>query len=95
MHPGLVRIAPSRLNLKLDVIIMGPVEGGSPLASETSLEWSRTMERCECAEMSFDEVVRRIQEEGLSLEEIAERTGCGRMCSACLPDPRRRLARPR
>jgi bacterioferritin-associated ferredoxin len=51
-----------------------------------SPDWSRPMERCECAEMSFAEVGRRMREEGLSLEEIAERTGCGRMCSACLPD---------
>jgi bacterioferritin-associated ferredoxin len=49
------------------------------------------MERCECAEMSFAEVARRMKDDGLSLEEVAERTGCGRMCSACLPDLRKRF----
>ena len=55
--------------------------------------WPRTMTRCECAEVSFDEVARRMREEGLSLEEISERTGCGRLCSACLPDLRSHLCR--
>jgi bacterioferritin-associated ferredoxin len=44
------------------------------------------MTRCECAEVSFDEIARRMREDGLSLEEIASRTGCGRLCTACLPD---------
>jgi bacterioferritin-associated ferredoxin len=34
-----------------------------------------------------------MREEGLSLEEIAERTGCGRICTACLPDLRKHLGR--
>jgi bacterioferritin-associated ferredoxin len=53
------------------------------------------MERCECAEMSFDEVSRRMRAGGLSLEEVAERTGCGRVCSACLPDLRKHLCKTR
>ena len=57
--------------------------------------WRRAMERCECAELAFDEVARRIREEGASLEEMQERTGCGRLCSACLPDLRDHLARHR
>jgi bacterioferritin-associated ferredoxin len=50
------------------------------------------MTRCECAELPFEEVVRRLREERTSLEDLQERTGCGRMCSACLPDLRAHLA---
>jgi NAD(P)H-nitrite reductase large subunit len=46
----------------------------------------RPMTRCECAEVAFAAIARLHQEEGLSLEEIAQRTGCGRICTACLPD---------
>ena len=56
--------------------------------------WRQAMTRCECAELSFDEVARRIRE-GASFEEVQERTGCGRLCSACLPDLRDHLARRR
>lgn len=54
--------------------------------------WAPAMTRCECAELSFDEVARRVRSEGVPLEEIQERTGCGRLCSACLPDLRAHLA---
>jgi len=54
----------------------------------------RAMTRCECAELGFDEVARRIRD-GASLEEVQVRTGCGRLCSACLPDLRDHLARQR
>jgi len=69
------------------------MEGGFPFGAEGSPDWSRAMERCECAEMSFDEVSRRMRAGGLSLEEVAERTGCGRICSACLPDLRNHLCK--
>ena len=57
-----------------------------------SRPWAPAMTRCECAELPFDEVARRVREEGATLEEVQERTGCGRMCSACLPDLRAHLA---
>ena len=44
------------------------------------------MERCECAEVSFAEVVQRVQAERLTLDEVSRRTGCGATCTACLPD---------
>ena len=44
------------------------------------------MTRCECAEMAFSAIARLVREQGLSLEEITHRTGCGRTCTACLPD---------
>ena len=52
----------------------------------------RVMTRCECAGVPFHEVARRMREEGLSLDEVCARTGCGRTCTACLPDLRRFLA---
>ena len=46
----------------------------------------RAMTRCECAEVAFAAIARLYHEEGLSLEEIIHRTGCGGTCTACLPD---------
>jgi NAD(P)H-nitrite reductase large subunit len=46
----------------------------------------KAMTRCDCAETSFEEIARRIGEEGLTLAECARRTGCGQTCTACLPD---------
>ena len=53
------------------------------------------MTRCECAEVSFDEIARRMREAGLSLEEMGRRTGCGRLCTACLPDLRAHVGKGR
>jgi bacterioferritin-associated ferredoxin len=50
------------------------------------------MTRCECAELTFDEIARRVREEGATLEALQERSGCGLLCSACLPDLRAHLA---
>jgi NAD(P)H-nitrite reductase large subunit len=80
------------LKLKTIVIIMSPMEGSSCLQGETADAWPPRMTRCECAEIPFDEVARCVREEGLSLEEVSERTGCGRLCTACLPDLRHHLA---
>ena len=52
----------------------------------------RAMTRCECAEVSFAEIARRVQEEGRTVDEICHGTGCGRTCTACLPDLTRYLA---
>jgi len=53
----------------------------------------RAMTRCECADLSFSEVARRLRDERLTLDEVARRTGCGGTCTACLPDLRAFLAR--
>jgi bacterioferritin-associated ferredoxin len=58
-------------------------------AAET---WRRAMTRCECVELPFDEIARRLREDGLSLEELQNRTGCGLLCTACLPDLSAHLA---
>ena len=55
----------------------------------------RAMTRCECAEMPFAEVARRLREEGQSLAELSRRTGCGQTCTACVPDLEEFLARHR
>ncbi len=46
----------------------------------------RKMTRCECAEMSFSAIARLVRAQGHSLDEVLHRTGCGRTCTACLPD---------
>jgi len=81
------------LKLKSLFIIM---DGMSAMVPTCEAAWPGLklpeMTRCECAGVSFAEVERRIREEGLSLEDVARRTGCGRTCTACLPDLQRRLA---
>jgi bacterioferritin-associated ferredoxin len=67
--------------------------GGAPLTDEALSAWFRPMTRCECAGLSFEEIARRMREEGLPLEEICEKTGCGQCCSACLPDLRDHLCK--
>ena len=49
------------------------------------------MSRCECAEVSFEEITRRMRAEALTFEEVSALTGIGRLCTACLPDLRRHL----
>lgn len=66
---------------------------GSVSFDEGAGGWRCAMTRCECAELPFDEVARRVREDGVPFEELQERTGCGRLCTACLPDLRDHLAR--
>jgi len=70
------------------------MSGRSGAVTETG-SWRAAMTRCECVELPFDEVARRMREDGTSLEELQDRTGCGRLCTACLPDLRAHLARRR
>jgi bacterioferritin-associated ferredoxin len=49
------------------------------------------MRRCECAGVAFAEVAHAV-EAGQTLEQVCERTGCGRTCTACLPDLQLALA---
>ena len=46
----------------------------------------RPMTRCECADVSFQEIAREMASTGRSLEETTRRSGCGQNCTACLPD---------
>jgi bacterioferritin-associated ferredoxin len=52
----------------------------------------RTMTRCECSGMPFEEIARRVCDEGQNLETLQAETGCGRLCTACLPDLHDHLA---
>jgi hypothetical protein len=61
-------------------------------ASQPTACAPRSMTRCECAAVGFDEIARRLREDGLSLEDACGRTGCGHTCTACLPDLRAFLA---
>lgn len=53
------------------------------------------MTRCECADVSFEDVAAHLDSHGLRLDDIFEKTGCGQTCTACLPDLRTFLARRR
>ena len=50
------------------------------------------MSGCECAEMTFDELSRRMRERSASLDAVQAETGVGLLCTACLPDLREHLA---
>ena len=67
-----------------------PATDPSPLAPICP----RTMTRCECSGVSFQEVARLMAREDLTADQAARRTGCGQTCGACLPDLRRFLGRP-
>ena len=58
--------------------------------------WSPApMTRCECAEMPFEEIEEKLEQDRLCLEELGKRTGCAQTCTACLPDLKAFLARKR
>ena len=65
----------------------------SQLDAGTGPQPARAMTRCECACLSFAEIRQKIRTEGVSLAQVARRTGCGATCTACLPDLRAFLAR--
>lgn len=49
------------------------------------------IDRCVCMERSFAEAVELRRREGLSLEQIETRLGCGTGCGLCRPYVRRAL----
>jgi len=51
------------------------------------------MTACECTGRSFEEVLFRMRRDGLSVVEAEGLTGCGSICTACLPDLRSYLGR--
>ena len=71
-----------------------PIAGGPGTVSTTTAlppAVPRAMTRCECAEVSFQEVARQVAA-GRPLEDTMRRTGCGQNCTACLPDLLKHLA---
>jgi len=69
------------------------MDASPPIVEPTGSGEYRPMTRCECAEISFAAIARRMEEQGLTLEEACERTGCGRICTACIPDLRAHLVK--
>jgi hypothetical protein len=59
--------------------------GAAPGSSPASASGCR-MTRCECAELPFEEIARRVEDEGLAVADALRRGGCGQICTACLPD---------
>jgi bacterioferritin-associated ferredoxin len=51
------------------------------------------MTSCACTGRTFAEVEARILRDGLSLAEAESLTGCGSICTACIPDLRSYLGR--
>ena len=43
------------------------------------------VDRCVCHEMTFRELREVAAREGLGLEELSRRTGCGTTCAMCRP----------
>jgi len=84
------------LKMKFMFIIMGIVMA-AVLNPAPSLEappgppTPRAMTRCECAGVSFTEIVRQVYVERRPLGEILGRTGCAQNCGACLPDLQARI----
>ncbi len=72
-------------------MLSGMASSGSVVEAEP-VRFGRAMTRCECARVSFDEIARRVTVEGQSLEAVQRETGCGHLCTACLPDLRDHLA---
>ena len=54
----------------------------------------RAMLHCECAQLAFREFARRMAQEGKSFEQVSRETGCGHLCSACIPDLKEYLRNP-
>jgi len=69
-----------------------PTGMASGLLEPEPARFGRVMTRCECAGLAFDEITRRVCDEGNSLESLQRETGCGRLCTACLPDLNDHLA---
>ena len=86
---------PARLETESRFHYYRDMEGSVPLSEGTSADEYRPMTRCECAEISFEAIARRMREKGLTLEQACERTGCGSTCSACIPDLRAHLRKAR
>jgi bacterioferritin-associated ferredoxin len=77
--------------VKTVFIIIEMMADGISLGADGVAVSARAMTHCECTELSFDEIFRRMREGRLSFDETCRRIGCGRLCTACLPDLRARV----
>ena len=70
-----------------------PAAGERPVSAEPVPRPSpRAMTRCECAGVSFQHFAQQMAAAGGTIEQTCRSTGCGRICTACLPDLVRYLA---
>jgi len=53
----------------------------------------RAMTKCECLEVSFETLTARILRTGETVDQLMSATGCGSLCTACVPDLRAHLER--
>ena len=51
------------------------------------------MTACACTGVTFDDIERRMREDGLTAAQAELLTGAGSLCTACLPDLRAHLMR--
>jgi bacterioferritin-associated ferredoxin len=71
------------------------LEVAAPVAPGAPPRRGPAMTRCECAGLSFEEIGRRLREEGQGFGELSRRTGCAATCTACVADLDDFLARRR
>jgi hypothetical protein len=62
------------------------------VAPAPAVTFGPPMTRCECAGITFAEVARRMDAEGLRPEQAIAGSRCAKNCGACLPDLQRFLA---
>ncbi|MEQ8315888.1 MAG: hypothetical protein RIE77_08425 [Phycisphaerales bacterium] len=65
---------------------MSKVNGRQPTISDLDAPSTRVrVERCVCFDQPFDKLLQMAREEGLTQDELSERTGCCTGCGMCKP----------
>jgi NAD(P)H-nitrite reductase large subunit len=65
---------------------MAQVNGRQPTISDLDAATTRVrVERCVCFDQPFEKLLRMAREEGLTQDELSERTGCCTGCGMCKP----------
>ncbi len=77
--------------MKLSFIIIRGMDGAARWPGSPCGRPAPAMTRCECAELPFAEIRRRLGA-GRNLEQVQAESGVGLICTACLPDLRAYLA---
>ncbi|MCW5757469.1 MAG: hypothetical protein KIT54_09555 [Phycisphaeraceae bacterium] len=65
---------------------MGPAASTKPTIADLDRPTRRVrVERCVCFDQPFEKLLKLAREEGLTLEQLSERTGCCTGCGMCKP----------
>ena len=65
---------------------MGPRPSTKPTPADLDRPTSRVrVERCVCFDQPFDKLLKLAREEGLSQDELSQKTGCCTGCGMCKP----------